>query len=160
MPRTRKQLEMSENYGSLGDSSISSNDEQHQPSTSTRARGFQVATKKSQPQSQKTGSSRRKKTNPRRRDLKFLREVKRLQMSTDFMIPRLPFSRLVREIIILQSYTVTRITATAFEALQTASEVYLQQRMQDAYMLTLHRKCVTLDLRDMRLLELFRKNTS
>lgn len=83
---------------------------------------------------------------------KFMREVKLLQNRTDLLVPRLPFSRLIRELIMDCSSEVTKITPTALEALQVASEMYLTQRLQDAYMLTLHRGRVTLDVRDMQLI--------
>lgn len=143
---------------SLGDSDIYSDDEQ--PTVlALRLRPKKTnnsATNETQSQVKKTEQSRRKKTAPARRDVRFLREVRRLQMSTDFMIPRLPFSRLVREIIVQHSTIVSQMTATALEALQIAAEMYVGQRLQDAYMLTLHRKRVTLQVKDMKLINILR----
>ncbi|XP_073813701.1 centromere identifier [Musca autumnalis] len=95
---------------------------------------------------------KRKQKTPMQKDLRFLRDVQKLQGSTHYLIPRLPFSRVIREIMMSVSRTVDRITPTALEALQAASEMYLTQRLQDAYMLTLHRGRVTLDVRDMQLI--------
>uniref|UniRef100_A0A1B0G7N6 Core Histone H2A/H2B/H3 domain-containing protein n=1 Tax=Glossina morsitans morsitans TaxID=37546 RepID=A0A1B0G7N6_GLOMM len=143
---------------SLGDSDIYSDDEE--PTVLTlRLRPKKTnnsATNETQSQVKKTEQSRRKKTAPTRRDVGFLREVRRLQMTTDFMIPRLPFSRLVREIVAQHSTIVWQMTATALEALQMAAEMYVGQRLQDAYMLTLHRKCVTLQVKDMKLINILR----
>uniref|UniRef100_A0A1I8MHW3 Core Histone H2A/H2B/H3 domain-containing protein n=1 Tax=Musca domestica TaxID=7370 RepID=A0A1I8MHW3_MUSDO len=98
-----------------------------------------------------TKKSRKQKT-PIQKDLMFLRDVQKLQNRTNFLIPRLPFARLIRELILDSSRQVDRITPTALEALQAASEMYVTQRLQDAYMLTLHRGRVTLDVRDMELI--------
>uniref|UniRef100_A0A1A9VLM1 Core Histone H2A/H2B/H3 domain-containing protein n=1 Tax=Glossina austeni TaxID=7395 RepID=A0A1A9VLM1_GLOAU len=142
---------------SLGDSDVYSDDEE--PTVSTfrlHSQTGNAATNENQSQATQTKQSRRKKTTPARRDVRFLREVRHLQMRTGFMIPRLPFSRLVREIIAQHSTSVWKTTATALEALQTATEMYMEQRLHDAYMLTLHRKCVTLQIKDMKLLDVLR----
>ncbi|XP_059225374.1 histone H3-like centromeric protein cid [Stomoxys calcitrans] len=94
----------------------------------------------------------RKQQKPQQLNARFLRDVKYLQNRTEFLIPRLPFSRVVREILMSMSQSVTHVTPTALEALQASSEMYLTQRLQDAYMLTLHRGRVTLDVRDMQLI--------
>uniref|UniRef100_A0A1B0AFU7 Core Histone H2A/H2B/H3 domain-containing protein n=1 Tax=Glossina pallidipes TaxID=7398 RepID=A0A1B0AFU7_GLOPL len=141
---------------SLGDSDVDSDHGETTVSMRLRSQINNSATNETQTQAKKTGQSRRKKTAPIRRDVRFLREVRHLQMRTDFMIPRLPFSRLVREIITQHSTIVCKVTAAAFEALQTATEMYVGQRLQDAYMLTLHRKCVTLQVKDMKLIHILR----
>ncbi|XP_075164927.1 centromere identifier [Haematobia irritans] len=94
----------------------------------------------------------RKQKAPQQLNVRFLRDVRLLQNTTNFLIPRLPFARVVREIIMDCSCEVTKITTTALEALQTASEMYVTQRLQDAYMLTLHRGRVTLDVRDLEMI--------
>lgn len=100
----------------------------------------------------------RKQQNPLQLEKRFWKDVKILQNRTDNLIPMLPFSRLVREIMQDTSTEVTKITPTALEAFQTASEMYLTQRLQDAYMLTLHRGRVTLDVRDMQLINYLKIN--
>jgi histone H3/H4 len=53
-----------------------------------------------------------------------LREIRRYQKSTELLIPKLPFSRLVREI--TQEISVSlRFQSGAMEALQEAAEAYL-----------------------------------
>uniref|UniRef100_A0A1A9ZGI5 Core Histone H2A/H2B/H3 domain-containing protein n=1 Tax=Glossina pallidipes TaxID=7398 RepID=A0A1A9ZGI5_GLOPL len=146
-----------ERRATLGDSDVDSDYEEPTVSRRWRSQINNSATNETnETQAKRTGQSRRKKTAPTRRDVHFLREVRHLQMRTDFMIPRLPFSRLVREIIAQHSTIVCKMTATAFEALQTATEMYVGQRLQDAYMLTLHRKCVTLQVKDMKLIQMLR----
>ncbi|KAL9921478.1 centromere identifier [Glossina fuscipes fuscipes] len=140
----------------LGDSDVSSEFEEPTPST-LRLRSRTIAeSNENQSQPRQATQSRRKKTAPTKRGVRALREIRLLQMRTDFMIPRLPFSRLVREIICQHSTTVSKVTSAAFEALQTATEAYIEQKLHDAYMLTLHRKCVTLHINDMRLLHILR----
>nr|AVZ23164.1 Cid5 [Drosophila seriema] len=97
---------------------------------------------------------RRKQTNPFRRAQRFKREVRQLQRTPNFMIPRLSFGRVVREIMLETSECEPhfRITIGALEALQTATEMFMTQRFQDSYMMTMHRQRVTLELRDMALM--------
>ncbi|XP_065366957.1 histone H3-like centromeric protein cid [Calliphora vicina] len=100
----------------------------------------------------------RKHRNPLQLEKRFWKDVQVLQNRTDNLIPMLPFSRLVRELMHDASSEVTKITPTAMEALQTSSELYLTQRLQDAYMLTLHRGRVTLDVKDMELINYLKIN--
>ena len=53
-----------------------------------------------------------------------LREIRKFQKSTEFLIHKLPFQRLVREIA-QERKSELRFQATALEALQEASEAYL-----------------------------------
>nr|ARC76699.1 Cid1 [Drosophila kanekoi] len=102
-------------------------------------------------------ASRRKQNKPERRIKNLHREIELLQKHDGFMIPRLPFSRLVREIMMEHTITPFMITMSALEAIQTATEMYLTQRFQDAYLLTQYRSRVTLEVRDMALVAYFCK---
>nr|ARC76889.1 Cid1 [Drosophila virilis] len=102
-------------------------------------------------------ASRRKQNKPEQRIKKLNREIECLQKNAGFMIPRLPFSRLVREIMMKHTLTPFMITMSALEAIQTATEMYLTQRFQDAYLLTQYRSRVTLEVRDMALVAYFCK---
>nr|ARC76701.1 Cid1 [Drosophila littoralis] len=102
-------------------------------------------------------ASRRKQNKPESHIKKLHREIERLQKHDGFMIPRLPFSRLVREIMMEHTLTPFMITMSALEAIQTATEMYLTQRFQDAYLLTQYRSRVTLEVRDMALVAYFCK---
>lgn len=99
---------------------------------------------------------RRKNQNPINRLRNFEKMMVKLQMSPHFMIPRAPFGRVVHEILLQRispaEISNFRITAGALEALQTATEMYVTQRFQDAYLLTMHRGRVTLEVRDMTLM--------
>lgn len=88
-----------------------------------------------------------------------LREIRKFQKSTDLLIPKLPFARLVREIVKGMPVSSTysgygdniRFQATAMLALQEAAETYLIRVMQQTNLLCIHRKRVTIAPDDMRL---------
>ncbi|XP_062132977.1 histone H3-like centromeric protein cid [Drosophila sulfurigaster albostrigata] len=102
---------------------------------------------------------KRKQSRPERRDIKMNREIIRLRNITEtFLIPRLPFSRLVRELLLQQNSDVHMVTMGALEALQTASEMYLTQRFEDAYLMTKFRGRVTLEVRDLAVVAYFCKS--
>lgn len=85
-----------------------------------------------------------------------LREIYKLQCSTQSIIPKLPFSRLIREILHSSSTTANRITPPALIALQESSELYLTHLFEDSYRCTLHRSRVTLSVKDMQLVKFIR----
>ncbi|XP_017027436.1 histone H3-like centromeric protein cid [Drosophila kikkawai] len=103
-----------------------------------------------------SGAQRRKMGRPVNHRLKMEREIRRLQAHAGLLIPRLPFSRLVREILTqLAGYEAgMRVTQGALEVMQESSELYLTHRLQDSYLLTMHRGRVTLEVRDMALMAL------
>ncbi len=79
-----------------------------------------------------------------------LREIRRYQKTTDLLIRKLPFQRLVREIgqSILED---CRFQSTAILALQEAAEAYLVGLFEDTNLIALHCRRVTITLRDMQL---------
>nr|ARC76802.1 Cid3 [Drosophila rufa]ARC76803.1 Cid3 [Drosophila rufa]ARC76850.1 id3 [Drosophila rufa] len=101
-----------------------------------------------------TATSRRKQRAPVSRAHRMNREIRRLRARTSPLIPRLPFSQLVRELILKISGErgPQRITEGALQVLQESTELYLTQRFEDAYLLTHHRGRVTLEVRDMVLM--------
>lgn len=79
-----------------------------------------------------------------------LREIRRYQKSTDLLIRKLPFQRLVREI--AQDYKADlRFQATAILALQEAAETYLVSLFEDTNLCAIHAKRVTITPKDMLL---------
>ncbi|XP_011200411.2 histone H3.3 type c [Bactrocera dorsalis] len=86
----------------------------------------------------------------------FAKSYKLLANRVDFMIPRASFSRIVREILMSLDTNVQHITQTAFEALQTATEAYVEGRLEDANLLALHARRVTLMVRDLELIHYLR----
>eukprot|EP00386_Alphamonas_edax_P008681 GDKI01028278.1.p1 GENE.GDKI01028278.1~~GDKI01028278.1.p1 ORF type:complete len:167 (-),score=26.10 GDKI01028278.1:30-530(-) len=82
---------------------------------------------------------------------KALQEIRRFQKTTDLLIPKLPFSRLVKEIQNENAPESYRWTAEALLCLQTAAETYLTELMSDAQLCSFHAKRVTLMIQDIRL---------
>ena len=70
-----------------------------------------------------------------------LREIRRYQKSTELLIRKLPFQRLVREI--AQDFkTDLRFQSSAIMALQEASEAYLVGLLEDTNLCAIHAKRV------------------
>ncbi|KAH9390731.1 hypothetical protein TYRP_006313 [Tyrophagus putrescentiae] len=79
-----------------------------------------------------------------------LREIRRFQKSTELLISRAPFQRLVREVA-ENVLTGMRFQTTALEALQHAAEAYLVGLMEDTNLCAIHAKRVTIMPKDMQL---------
>lgn len=79
-----------------------------------------------------------------------LREIRRYQKSTDLLLRKLPFQRLVKEIA-TNFRTELRFQSTALLALQEASEAYLVGLFEDTNLCAIHAKRVTILPRDMAL---------
>tara|TARA_B100000963_G_scaffold148645_1_gene129650 strand:- start:4691 stop:5071 length:381 start_codon:yes stop_codon:yes gene_type:complete len=91
-----------------------------------------------------------KKPHRYRPGTKAIREIRRYQKSTDLLIRKLPFQRLVREI--AQDFrTDLRFQGSAILALQEASESYLVSLFEDTQLCAIHRNCVTIQRKDMQL---------
>jgi histone H3 len=79
-----------------------------------------------------------------------LREIRRYQKSTDLLIRKLPFQRLVREI--AQDFkTDLRFQKSAIAALQEAAEAYLIGLLEDTNLCAIHAKRVTIMPKDIQL---------
>uniref|UniRef100_A0AAZ3SI63 Core Histone H2A/H2B/H3 domain-containing protein n=1 Tax=Oncorhynchus tshawytscha TaxID=74940 RepID=A0AAZ3SI63_ONCTS len=80
-----------------------------------------------------------------------LMEIRKYQKSTDLLLRKGPFARLVREV--CQTYTrdFMRWQVNALLALQEAAEAFLVLLFSDAYLCTIHAKRVTLFPRDIQL---------
>lgn len=79
-----------------------------------------------------------------------LREIRKYQKSTELLIRKLPFQRLVREI--AQDYkSDLRFQSNAVLALQEASEAYLVSLFEDTNLCSIHAKRVTIMAKDMQL---------
>lgn len=79
-----------------------------------------------------------------------LREIRRYQKSTELLIRKLPFQRLVREISQDFKHDL-RFQGSAVIALQEASEAYLQGLFEDTNLCAIHAKRVTIMPQDMQL---------
>ncbi|KAJ1134644.1 hypothetical protein NDU88_001095 [Pleurodeles waltl] len=103
---------------------------------------------------QSSGGAER--TAPRRRryrpGIRALMEIRKYQKTTNLLIRKLPFSRLVREITAVFTRGVDfRWQSSALLALQEATEAFLVLLLQDSYYCTLHAKRVTLHVQDIQL---------
>jgi histone H3 len=77
-----------------------------------------------------------------------LREIRRYQKSTELLIKKLPFQRLVKEI--SQNYkTDLRFQSSAIMALQEGAEAFLVGLFEDTNLCAIHAKRVTILPKDM-----------
>ena len=79
-----------------------------------------------------------------------LREIRKYQKSTELLMRKLPFQRLVREI--AQDFKADlRFQSTAILALQEAAEAYLVGLFEDTNLCAIHAKRVTIMPKDIQL---------
>lgn len=80
-----------------------------------------------------------------------LREIRRFQKTTDVLIRKAPFQRLVREIAykLFPNRSDLRFQSIAVLALQEAAEAYVVGLMEDTNLAAMHAKRVTIMPRDM-----------
>merc|ERR1711973_899062 len=79
-----------------------------------------------------------------------LREIRKYQKSTELLVRRLPFQRLVREI--AQNFkSDLRFQGSAIMALQEATEAYMVGLFEDTNMCCIHAKRVTIMPKDIQL---------
>jgi len=79
-----------------------------------------------------------------------LREIRRYQKSTELLIRKLPFQRLVRQV--AQDFkSDLRFQSVAIQCLQEAAEAYLVGLFEDTNLCALHAKRVTIMPKDMEL---------
>jgi len=82
-----------------------------------------------------------------------LQEIRRYQRSTDLLLLKLPFSRLVREVALTlrPSGEGMRWQSQAIQALQEASEAFLVHLFEDTNLCAIHAKRVTIMQKDIQL---------
>ena len=86
-----------------------------------------------------------------------LREIRRYQNSTHFLIPKKPFQRLVREIAQDCSPNI-RFQRVAMTALQEAAETHLVGLFEDTNLEAIHARRVTIMPKDMQLARRIRED--
>ena len=117
-------------------------------STGGKAPRKQLATKAARKSAPATGGV--KKPHRYRPGTVALREIRRYQKSTELLLRKLPFQRLVREI--AQDFkTDLRFQSSAVMALQEASEAYLVGLFEDTNLCAIHAKRVTIMPKDIQL---------
>ena len=81
---------------------------------------------------------------------KALRQIRKYQKTTELLLRKLPFQRLVREI--AQEFkSDLRFQSTAVLVLQEAAEAYLVSLFEDTNLCAIHAKRVTIMPKDMQL---------
>ena len=117
-------------------------------STGGKAPRKQLATKAARKSAPVSGGV--KKPHRYRAGTVALREIRRYQKSTDLLIRRAPFQRLVREI--AQEFkSDLRYQASAVMALQEAAEAFLVGLFEDSNLCAIHAKRVTVMPKDLKL---------
>lgn len=126
-------------------------------STSITVLRPQFAKKKARPIREEKIARKRSKPIRYRPGELALREIRRYQKSTELLIRRLPFQRLVREI--TQDFkTDMRFQAATMAVLQEAAEAYLIGLFEDTNLCAIHAKRVTIMPRDIQLARRIRGN--
>lgn len=97
---------------------------------------------------------RRKNAKPKKRE-HALREIRKLQSTTDLLIPRAPFLRVVHEIL-RENMEDGRIARLAVEALRESTEMFAIQLFEDAFYCALHARRVTVMPRDFYLVHVLK----
>jgi len=83
-----------------------------------------------------------------------LKEIRRYQRSTDLLLLKLPFARLVREVAMQMTEsetTMLRWQSQAIQALQEAAEAFLVHLFEDTNLCAIHAKRVTIMQKDIQL---------
>ena len=117
-------------------------------STGGKAPRKQLATKAARKSAPATGGVN--KPHPYRPATVALRQIRRYQKSTELLIRKLPFQRLLRQMS-HHFKTDLRFQSSAVMALQQASEAYLVALFQDTNLCAIHAKRVTIMPKDIQL---------
>ncbi|XP_063289351.1 histone H3-like centromeric protein A isoform X2 [Pelobates fuscus] len=110
----------------------------------------------SPPSPEPSTSPRRKRASGHRRRFRpgtrALMEIRKYQKSTELLIRKAPFQRLVREVGMMCTRGVSYMwQSMAILALQEAAEAFLVRLFEDSYLCSIHAKRVTLFVKDMQL---------
>lgn len=120
-------------------------------------RKTQMRQNRAQPLRIATGVATRKAPHRYRPGTVALRQIRQYQKSTDLLIRKRPFQRVCQEI--MQGFvTDYRIQAAALLALQEAAEAYLVGYFEDANLLAIHAKRVTIMPKDLKLAQRIRRD--
>ncbi|EQC29675.1 histone H3-like centromeric protein A [Saprolegnia diclina VS20] len=106
------------------------------------------STTKRKPPVDPTTTAKKRRYKP---GVRSLLEIRRYQRSTELLLRRLPFARLVREIQLNYATVQFRWQAEALLALQEAAEAHLVRVFEDANLCAIHAKRVTIMVKDIQL---------
>ena len=107
------------------------------------------------PRTQMHAGQRKRKARRYRPGTVALREIRRYQKSSELLIRRMPFQRLVREIAQVHN-PYLRFQSGVILALQESTEAYLVGLLEDSNLGAIHAKRVTIMPKDMQLVQLIR----
>ena len=79
-----------------------------------------------------------------------LRQIRKYKKSTDLLIQKLPFRRLVRELA-LDIDNQKRFQESALRAIQEAAEAYIVSLLEEANLCAIHAKRITIQPKDLQL---------
>ena len=79
-----------------------------------------------------------------------IREIRKYQRTTNLLLRKLPFQRIVRQLATAQNGEV-RFQSSALSALQEATEAYLVGLFEDTNLCAIHARRVTIMVKDMKL---------
>ncbi|KAL4476437.1 hypothetical protein ABPG74_010170 [Tetrahymena malaccensis] len=117
-------------------------------STGVKAPRKQLATKAARKSAPVSGGV--KKPHKFRPGTVALREIRKYQKTTDLLIRKLPFQRLVRDIAMEMKNDI-RFQSQAILALQEAAEAYLVGLFEDTNLCAIHARRVTIMTKDLHL---------
>jgi histone H3 len=126
-----------------------------QTAVKSKATKRQLGQKKAKKSAAAGGSTGLKKSFRWRPGTVALREVRKLQKSTELLVAKAPFSRLVREIAETHKAGL-RFQSSAVAAIQEATEAFVVSLLSDANLTALHANRVTAMPRDLQLVRRLR----
>mmetsp|Transcript_6832 Transcript_6832/g.9741 ORF Transcript_6832/g.9741 Transcript_6832/m.9741 type:complete len:173 (+) Transcript_6832:80-598(+) len=97
------------------------------------------------------GAATTKKSHRLKSGQNVLREIRQYQKTTDLLLLKLPFQRLIKEICEETMRVEVRFQAQAILALQEATEAYMVGLFEDTNLCAVHAKRVTIMPRDLEL---------
>ena len=121
------------------------------PATLTRAGVQRTPTKSTPSRPVKYATEEGAKKRRYRPGTVALREIRKYQKSTELLIAKLPFARVVKELSFKLAREPMRWTAEAMLALQEATEDFMVHLMEDTNLCAIHAKRVTIQVKDMQL---------
>jgi histone H3/H4 len=115
--------------------------------TTSRATG---APRLTEPRPKRAGGTTARAPRRFRPGMRAIQEIRKFQRTTQFLIRRLPFARLVKEITTAYHHSL-RWRVDAIEALQHSAEDYIINLLTDANLCAVHARRVTIMPRDLYL---------
>lgn len=109
-----------------------------------------LATKKSKAPKAAGATTGVKKSHRWRPGTVALREIRKFQKSTELLIQKAPFQRLVRELATAQKESL-RFQSSAVQAIQEATESYVISLLADTNLCAIHTRRVTIQPKDIQL---------